>query len=231
MIRRLFFISIIGVFGAAAAGDQMARVYAEHQIEQRADNYFEHTNGSSAHISSFPFVVRLAASGEVPHIRVSVYGVTLERLFLRRITLKFDDVKLDRNLLFKRKVKLRDLKKGTVAVDIDGKSIAERIGRDIRFKKGSVEVHQTVAGKEVVATGSISISNNLLAFHPRKVEGVNLPGAGAALAFTYQIPKSELFPCAARVEPVEGGVLAECTVDKIPPGLVGEIPTEIPQRG
>jgi len=227
VIRKLFLFTILGIVGAAAVGDNMARVYAEHQIEQRADAYFEHTNGSSAHISSFPFVVNLLASGEVKHLDVSVYGATLEQLFLRRITLKFGGLKLDRNSLFKRKVRLKDLKSGTVEVDVDGRSLAQRVGRDVRFKKGEVEVHQNVAGRDVFATGSITIADNVVSFHPQRVEGISLPSGAAQFAFTYRLPRSDLFPCAATVEPVDGGLLASCTIDKIPPGLVGDISAQI----
>jgi hypothetical protein len=221
MFRRVLLIFVVLVGGGFVAGDQMTRVYAEHQIERRADQYYPHENGSSASISGWPFTVRLLTAGEVKRIEVNLYGFAEQQLFIRRLTLTLDEVKLDRNSLFRRKIRLRDLGAGEVAVDIDGSSVAKLVGRDVRFRKGSVEVHDRIAGREVVATGSLSIDAGALVFEPSSVSSGGLTVPARQLAFRHALPKSDLWPCSATVESIEGGVFVTCTVHNIPSRLTG----------
>jgi len=221
VIRRVVLILVIVVVGGAIAGDQVARAYAQDQIHDRAGAYFGGQARTSAHISSFPFVGRLLASGSIRTTDITMENATLEQLTLRRLRLHLVGIRLDRDQLLHGHVHLIGLQSGTVEVDVDGRSLAERIGRDVRFRPGVVEVHGTVAGRAVVATGTITVRANVLSFHPTGAEGVPLPLVASVLAFTYRLPRSDVFPCAATLQPIKDALRIGCTVTQLPEKLTG----------
>ena len=187
--------------------DLAGRSVAESQLEDRVALAATADGPTSARISSFPFLGRLLLSGEVSRIEVAALGVTVESLTFARLAVDLDDVTLDRDrLLSERKVVLTDLRRGTAEAEVTQEELSDRLGVPVTLEGGRARVR--VGGQTVTATASVS--NNTLRL---SVSGVSVPGL--------RIPKLPLVPCVADAVILPGRVRLTCSVDQIPPELVG----------
>ena len=114
---------------------------------------------------------------------------------------------LDRTRLFDdRKVVLESLGRGTATAEMTQDRLSEALGVPVTLEAGRVQVR--VAGQQV--TASASVSDNTLRL---TVAGLSVPGL--------KIPKLPLLPCVADVVILPGRARLTCTVDQVPPELVG----------
>ena len=193
--------------GLLIAADIGARTVAESQIRDRVVIAAGPAGETTARIDSFPFLVRLLTSGEVSRLRVAAADVTVEQLTMARVALDLHGVTLDRDrLLSEQKVVLSDLDRGTATADITAEQISERVGVTVTLEPGRARVR--VAGQSVTATASVTDNTLRLS-----VSGLTVPAL--------RIPRLPLLPCVADAEILAGRVRLTCSVDQVPPELVG----------
>src|SRR5688572_26403215 len=119
-------------------GDQAAKGWAETKLAKRAAAYYPPGAGSSASISSFPFLGRLLFLGSVPRIDVNLDDLQVAPVVIRQMSLRVSDVTLDRGDLFRGKVHLEDAGRGTIVARVDGPPWARAVGPDVRLPPGEV---------------------------------------------------------------------------------------------
>jgi hypothetical protein len=215
-VRKLLVLAVVAA--ALVAADVAARGWAESSLAEQAAAYYPPSTAAQASIRSFPFLGRLLVRGEVPEVSLSMENLRPEVVVLRHLDLDLEAVEIDRSELFRGRVRLLDVGRGTVSARIDLPSLAQAAGADVRFTEGRLEIHKRVRGVDVFATVQASIEGNTVRLQPTSVEGLRLPLE--TFAVTYQIPGSELFPCSADLRAVENGLLVSCRVDDVPAALV-----------
>ena len=204
---RKLLVLVVVIVGLLVVADIGARSVVEAQLRDRVKLAAAPEGDTSAHISSFPFLGRLLTSGDVSRIRVATGGVTVEGLTFARLAVDLDDVTLDRDrLVSERKLVLTNLRRGTAEAEVTQDELSQRLGVPVTLEAGRARVR--VGGQMVTATASVKDNTLRLA-----VAGLSVP--------SLHIPKLPLVPCVAdaRIEP--GRVVLTCTVDQVPPELVG----------
>jgi hypothetical protein len=218
-VRKWIFLVIPTVILLALImGDQAAKGWAETKLAERAATYYPPGAGSSASISSFPFLGRLLFLGSIPRIDVNLDDLQVAPVVIRQMSLRVSDVTLDRGDLFSGKVHLEDVGRGTIVATVDGPSLARAVGLDVRFAPGEVTVRQRIQGVGVVAKGTVAVKGNLVTVTPTSVEGLSVPLS--RFAISYRIPGIELLPCQADVEIVKDALVLACEVTDIPAALI-----------
>ena len=140
---------------ALIVADQAAKGWAESKLAERAAAYYPPGAGSSASIRSFPFIPRLLFTGQVPRVTSTSTTCGSRRCSSAGCRSVSSEVQLDRDEIFRGRVHVRDVGQGTLAVTLDGPSLARAIGADVRFTSaGDVEVRQRIEGVDVKAKGS-----------------------------------------------------------------------------
>lgn len=186
---------------------------AEAQLRDRVEVAASPAGASRARIDSFPFTLRLLASGEVSRIRASASEVTVEGLTFARVAVDLEGVAFDRDrLLSDRTVVLSSLERGTATAEVTAEELSDRLGLPVTLEAGRARVR--VAGQ--TATATASVSNNTLRL---SVSGFSVPAL--------RIPKLPLVPCVANAEILPGRVRLTCSVDAVPPELVGRPLSEL----
>ncbi len=205
-MRKLLVLAVV-IAGLLVVADLAARSVVESQLAERVEVAAEPQGDTSARISSFPFLARLLASGEVSRVRVATAGVTVEGLTFARLAVDLEDVTLDRDrLLSERKLVLTDLQRGTASAEVTQDELSERLGIPVTLEAGRARVR--VAGQTVTATASVTDNRLQLS-----VSGFSVP--------SLRIPRLPLVPCVADAEIVPGRVRLSCRVDEVPAELVG----------
>jgi hypothetical protein len=202
-VRRLLIVIAILV-GVEIVGDYAARAWAEGQITSRAEAELQSSVRVDSHIRAFPFLLPLFASGRVSEVDGRFEKVPAGALTLDVIEVTLHGVRLDRDKIVKGEVRLLAIRDGTVSAEIFASTLSKLLHVPIKIKGG--EVHATIAGQTV--TGAVRIANNRLS--------LGLPGVGAV-----SIPKTRLLPCATSVTLLANRVRVSCTINKVPPGLIG----------
>jgi hypothetical protein len=219
----IFLVFPTVVLLALIMGDQAAKGWVETKLAERAAAYYPPGAGSSASITSFPFLGRLVFLGTVPRVNVNLDDLQVPPVMIRQMSLRVSDVKLNRSDLLNGRVHLRDVGRGTIVATVDGPSLARAVGLDVRFAPGEVTVRQRIQGVNVVAKGTVAVKGNLVTVTPTSVEGLSLPLS--RFAISYRIPGIELLPCQADVEIVKDALVLACEVTDIPPALVQAVQT------
>lgn len=219
MRRWLILVLPTVVLLALIVADQSAKGWAESKIAERAAAYYPPGSKSSASIQSFPFIPRLLISGEVPRVTVNLYDLKVQQVLIRQVSIEVSDVQIDRGEIFRGRVHVRDIGRGTITVTLDGPALAKAIGADVRFTStGDVEVHERIEGVDVRARGKLTVKDNVVRVTPTSVEGLSVPPSRFAL--TYRIPGAELLPCEADATVTKDVVTLSCDVVDIPAALV-----------
>jgi hypothetical protein len=199
-------------------GDQAAKGWAESKLAERAAAYYPPGAGSTASISSFPFVGRLLFLGSIPRVEIDLDGLQVAPVVIRHLSLRVSEVKLDRGELFGGNVRLEDVGRGTIEATVDGPSLAGAVGVDLRFAPGEVTVRRRIQGVDVVARATVTVKGNLVTVTPTSVQGLSVPLS--RFAISYRIPGTELLPCQADVEIRKDALVLACQVTDIPAALV-----------
>ena len=190
------------------AADVGVRSVAESQLRDRvATEAAVPAGATTARIESFPFLGRLLASGTVARIRVAAAAITGAGLTFARVAVDLEEVTFDRDrLLAEGKVVLSDLDRGTAVAEVTQEHLSERLGVAVTLEAGRARVR--VAGQTV--TAAASVTDNTLRL---SVAGLSVPAL--------RIPRLPLLPCVADVEILAGRIRLTCSVDEVPPELVG----------
>jgi hypothetical protein len=186
-----------------AVGDVAARRWAEGELARRIEASVPGSH-ATVHVSSFPFLGRLVASGSVSKITAHIDKVANTSLPFAFFDLEVDGVKLDRNTLIQdQKVKLQSIRRGVVRAEITEAALSSAVGRQVRLGNGELQVVR--GGVSVTATVAV-VDNRLVVSGPASL--------GVA------IPKLPILPCAVTATVRPGRLDVSCEVHEIPPALV-----------
>ena len=95
----------------------------------------------SAQISSFPFLGRLLASGEISQVDVAVRDLTVRGVTFASVGVRLRSVEIDRDsLLNDRRVALKSIDHGTAVVEISGSEISRLLGVTVVLEPGQARV-------------------------------------------------------------------------------------------
>ncbi len=201
---RVRLVGLVVVLGLLAGADFAARGYAEREIAARAEATVPGAR-ASAHIQSFPFVLRLLVSGSVQHLEVRLSPVTASHLQLSGLDLALEDLTLDRGQLFSGKVDPVGLGQGTVAFEVSEVELSKIVGHRITIEGGHLFVD--VLGRDVEARVATSGS------------AITLTAAGLPL-LTIPIERRDLMPCRPQVTLGIKAAKLSCTFTQVPSALL-----------
>lgn len=207
MRRKLVVIALVLV-ALAGVADVLVKKAAEGQIASKAESQSGAQASADAHITSFPFIGRLLASGHVPEIDVRVKRAVAGSVTLASVDVDLRDVHLDKHrLLSDHKADITRIGSGKLVVDIDGPALTTLAHVDIQVTGGQIQV--SVRGKTIQATPGVDGQGQLTL----QLEG--LP------AVPIKLPKSDLVPCQATTVQVRGDVVElGCPFSEVPPALL-----------
>jgi hypothetical protein len=199
-VRRLITLLLVlaVIAGAFAIVDHVAKDRAQSDIASRIE---ASSPGSHAtvRITSFPFLGRLGVSGHVPELQARVTDVKAGNITFSSIRLTVDDLDVNRDDLFKGKVKPISIRRGHVVAAISQAAVDSLVHLPLVLQAGrvsaagvSVPVHLKVTG------GSVSFS------------AAGLP----SLSIT--IPVLDVLPCVGSARVVKGAVHLSCRFRKLP---------------
>lgn len=195
---------LLGVIGLLVVGDITARAVAQRELADRLQVAVPGATASEAEIRSFPFLPRLALSGEVPEVDARVNGVTVRGLVFELIAVDLDGVELNREqLLRNRRVVLERIQHGHVRAEVTDAALSDVLGVPITLEQGRATV--TVRGRQVGAT--LAVRDNQLV-----VGGVGIDLPGLELV-------APLLPCVANADIEAGRVVLTCDFTEVPPEL------------
>ncbi len=195
LVLLILLVAVLGV------GDVEARIFAQHQLEQRIDSRVT-SAGAHVSISSFPFLGRLVTSGTVQKITAHVVQVRSGLFTFDSIDVTVTGVKLDRHgLLNDQRVVVKGIDRGTIVGDMSQAAVDHALS-GLPVKLGDGVAQLTVAG--VTVTTQVSIVHNVLHF--------NAAGIPATLA----LPTLPLLPCPLDATVTPGRLRLTCIVTKIP---------------
>ena len=200
--------------------DRIARSLTEDEIRRRAERHYPDSR-ALARIGSRRFLWPLLRHGTVSEIEVGVFDAHVVSgeapVLLRRLTLHLHEVRVRRRDLLRGKVALADLGEGRVEVEVDGASLARALGLPLVFHDDEVEIRAGVGPLAVSARGALSVVDDVLRFRPGKIQGFPLL---VSMDFEFALPVGPLWPHAAEVRSIEGGLALACDLESLPPGLV-----------
>jgi hypothetical protein len=206
-VRKLL-IALVILVVILLIGDFVAKGYAETQLRDRALRAVRGATSATGSISSFPFVGRLLVSGSVAEVKVGAAPVVAGKLTFSSVNVDLHDVHVDRDLLINdRKVHLTSIGSGTVTAAITDAEISRLAGVPISF----------ASGKASVRAGGLDVGAQLSAEN-----GTLTIGGAEGVPIRIRVPRAPLFPCDASSAKVEQGrVVVSCTINRVPPELVG----------
>jgi len=204
-VRRLlvFLIVVTLLVGLAGLADVVIRHRVEAAIATRID---QRVPGSSAQvrISSFPFLGRLGASGNVPKLTAHVTGVEAGSVRFDTVDVVVTDLRVDRNELFNNKVQIRSIRQATITAVVSQASLDRQVGLPLSLGAGTVGV----AGVQVPAT--LAVLNNRIRIQVPPLKPILIT-----------LPLTNLLPCIGGASIQPGRLVVTCSTDHLPPALDG----------
>lgn len=195
MRKVLFLVAVAVLLGGA---DVAARAAAEGRLANRAARVAGTGASASADIGSLPFAPRLLLSGSVPRVRVRAEPVSAGPLIFRAVEVDLRGVTLDRSAMYGGQVRLQDIDRGTVTVELDATVLTRALGAPVTLGDGLLEV---VRGAQASAA-QLEVTGGTLVVTAAGVPTLRL-----------DIPRTDLSPCDATSVRVSGDrLLLECTI-------------------
>ncbi len=204
-VRRLLVFLIVATLIVGLAG--LADVVIRHRVETTiATKIDQGVPGSSAQvrISSFPFLGRLAASGNVSKLAAHVTGVVAESVRFDTVDVVVTDVKVDRNELVNGKVQIRSIRQATITGVVSQASLDRQVGLPLTLGAGTVGV----AGAQVPAT--VAVVNNRIRIQVPPLKPISIT-----------LPLTDLLPCIGGASLQPGRLVVTCATDHLPAALDG----------
>ncbi len=209
-MRKVVLLAI--VIALLLGGDLAARRAVEVELEQRIRDQVAAEQGvapqdTKVHVSSFPFLARLGATGDVKTLTASVSDVEVEGFRFATISVDLHDVHIDReSLVFDRQVIVKRIRSGEATAEITQGALREALdGLPLVLGPGTIGV--TVGGLTVSVSAKVTDSVLQLS-----AAGLDLP------AIT--LPSMPLLPCLTQAEARRGMLHLTCTVTRVPSELV-----------
>jgi hypothetical protein len=203
-VRVRLLVGLVVVLGLFALADSYARGYAEREIAARAEAAVPGAR-ATAHVRSFPFVLRLLTSGSVQHLRLQLSPVRASRLQLAGVDLALDDLSLDRGKLFSGQVQPVGLGRGHVAFEVSEGELSKAVGRRVTIEAGHLFVD--VAGRDLEAK---------VATTP---QGITMTVVGIPV-LTVPIERRDVIPCQPQLTLDVQVAKFACSFSGVPSSLV-----------
>ena len=202
-MRRLLGLAVVVavLLAVFAVGDTVARHAAERAIARRIEARVPGTT-ATVHISSWPFLGRLAASGSVPSLDARVTGVRVGPFAVDSVDIAVADLRVSRSDLLHRKVTPRSIRSATVTGVISQRAVDAGTGLPVSLGDGTVGV----AGIQVPARLVVVGSRVVVTVPP-------LP------TFSVPLLPAALLPCSAAATITAGAITLSCTTTVLPPAL------------
>ena len=202
-MRKLVLLGLVAVVLVVA--DQSARLAAEGRLASRARDAATDEDSATAAITSFPFLGRLFVSGSVARVRIRVDGPRAGPLRLAAVVVEASGVVLDRARLVQGDVRVQDIDRGSVAVEIDGAALAETLRLPVTVRDGQVRLD--VGGVAVPAAAEVD-------------DGTLVLRVGGLPAFRVPVVRTPLVPCTlATLTVTNDRVRMSCEMDELPSAL------------
>lgn len=193
---------VVVILGVA---DVVVRHTAERDIARHIESAVPGTT-AAVHISSWPFVGRIAASGTIRAFHVTVSGVKVGPFAVDSVDLAVQDIKVSRSELLRGKVVLQSIRSAAITGVISQQSVDSGSGLPLTLGAGTVGL----AGVQVPARIAVSGGRLLISVAP--LPAIALPLLPAALV-----------PCAAAAIISPGQITVSCTTSSIPPALISAV--------
>ena len=144
------------VVALLVGADLAVRRTVEVQLENRIRDEVAQAQGAPpqrtrVRIASFPFLLRLAATGEVSEVTASVSDVEVSGLRIADIGVDLQDVHIDRRRLLGGKVELEGIRLGQATAEVTQTALREALG-GLPVVLGAGTIGVTVGG----VTASVS---------------------------------------------------------------------------
>jgi hypothetical protein len=197
---------------ALVVADVAARGVAEDQLRQRVASRVGAARSTtvgevSASISSFPFLGRLLASGQISEVDVALADLTVRGVTFASVGVELRSVRIDRDsLLQERRVALESIGRGTAVVEISGDEISRLVGVPVVLEEGRARARVG----DVLVTMSARIEGNRLV---AEAGGLDLPAV--------DLPPLPLVACLSGAEIRPGRLRLTCELDQVPVELAG----------
>jgi hypothetical protein len=205
LVGKVIIALVIVVAAAAVGADFAARSYAEHQLAKRIEQKVPGSK-ASVHISSFPFLGRLALQGRVSKLTANVTGVVAGTVRFSRVNLEVDGIRISRNRLFlHHQVVLERISRAIATADVSQDEIDRLTGLPVKLGAGNAQV--TVAG--VTLQAKASLAGGMLKLTANVGPTLSIP-----------IPTLPVLPCATSVDIQPGQLQIRCVTTVIPPALL-----------
>jgi hypothetical protein len=199
LVATVLFLAILVAIGSGV--DVYLRHRAEHETATRIEQRVPGAH-ATVDISSFPFVIRLAASGTVPELTADVTGATVDGLSFANIHLDVHDLQVKRSSLLQGRVEVTDIRLAVIEATVDQAAVAKAVGLPVTFGEGTVGL----AG--IQAPAHISIEANTI--------HITVPGLPS---ISVSIPTLAVLPCVSSASIHPGELQLSCTTTTIPPAL------------
>ncbi|MGH3599662.1 MAG: hypothetical protein ACRDQH_05185 [Pseudonocardiaceae bacterium] len=203
----IIFVVVLVIAGIVFGGGWWVRVRVQNTVARRIEKQLPGTT-ARVHISSSPFLSHLAASGTILELSAQMSGLSAGPFTFNgvRLPLTFDDIDihvddlhLQRDQLFDRRVVIDRIRKVTVTAAVRQASLDKSIGLPVTLGDGTVGI----GGLSVPAT---------IALDEQRVE-VKVPGL---ITLSLATPSFEVLPCIGTVLIVPGALELSCTLHQLP---------------
>ena len=198
-------VAAVAVVGLGA--DLVLKNRAENELATQVMARVPQTSGVRAKIRSFPFVGRLARSGEIAQLDVMAQHSGAGDLSLNEILVKVEGVEMDTGAAMRGRAVVRSIKRGSVRADLRQNEINSRLPKQFQ-----VELQQGAA----VVSGPGG-SQAKLTVSP---EGAIRLSIGERPLLDLPLPNTALLPCRPEATFVPGAIRLVCTFDEVPPLLL-----------
>ncbi len=191
------------IIGGLSIADVVVKDSVQSAVASRIESRSPGSH-ASVRISSFPFVGRLAVSGDVPKLVADVTNVDAGAITFSSVRLTITDLKVDRGQLYHGRVKPISIQRGRVVASIAQSSVDSAVHLPLVLRPGRVR------------TGPISVPARLT------VSGDRIGFSAAGLpSLSIVIPVLDILPCVGSARIVTGAVRLSCRFRALPPLLFG----------
>ncbi|HVL80440.1 MAG TPA: LmeA family phospholipid-binding protein [Actinomycetota bacterium] len=187
LIRLFLLAAVLGV-----AAELVAPSLVESQMEARVRDRTRGAVGVTADVQSFPLLTRLALTGQVRHVEMTLDEVSRERLLFATVRYELDGVTLDRSALYRRRARVSDIDRGRIVATLEAEDLAAGLGIPLDLAPGDVSA--------------------------RVVDRVLRLGEGAGAEISESLPQ-DILPCDPEASLDAGRVILSCSFTGVPPVL------------
>jgi len=188
---------------ALGIGDVVVRDHVQSAVAARIERQAPGSH-ATVRISSFPFLGRLAVSGQVLDVDADVTGVTDGHVHFSHVVLHLADLMVSRHAIVKGKLRATSLRSGSVTAEVTQASLRVETGQPVTIGDGTLGLD----GHTVPATVKVS-------------GGVVTVEADGAARLSLAVPSLAIVPCLSSARLVPGALELTCRFTGLPAALSG----------